>query len=68
MRRSDYQRHLYEAAIEAGCHIRLGARVESMDDEAASVTLANSETIHADLIVIADGQPQPHAYSQLKPH
>lgn len=68
MRRSDYQRHLYEAAIEAGCHIRLGARVETMDDEAASVTLASGETIDADLIVIADGQPQSQTYSQLNTH
>ena len=55
MRRSDYQRHLYDAAVEAGCNIRLGARVMTLDVDLPSVTLEGGETIHCDLIVVADG-------------
>lgn len=55
MRRSDYQRHLYEAAMEAGCNIRLGAKVTSLDVEVPSVTVEGGEIVQADLVVVADG-------------
>lgn len=55
MRRSDYQRHLYEAAIEAGCTLRLGTRVTTIDVDLPSVTLESGEVINTDLIVVADG-------------
>lgn len=56
MRRSDYQRHLYEAAVEAGCHVRLGARVEALNEDVPSVTLTGGESLDAHLIVVADGE------------
>lgn len=55
MRRSDYQRHLYEAAVDAGCKIRLGSRVTSLDVDTPLVTLNGGEIIQADLVVVADG-------------
>ena len=56
MRRSHYQRNLYEAAIEAGVKVRLSARVETMDVDAPSVTLTGGETLNADMVVMADGK------------
>jgi len=56
MRRSHYQRNLYEAALDAGVQVRLSARVETMDVEALSVTLTGGETLSADLVVMADGK------------
>ncbi|MCJ1251681.1 hypothetical protein MMC30_008916 [Trapelia coarctata] len=55
MRRSHYQRNLYEAAVEAGCKVRLGSRVETMDVDTPSVTLTGGETLNADIVVIANG-------------
>lgn len=55
MRRADYQRHLADAAREAGCTLRLGAKVTSLDVDLPSVTLEGRETISTDLVVVADG-------------
>lgn len=55
MRRSDYQRHLYEAAVEAGCKVRLGAKVESLNEDVPSVTLNGGENINTHLVIVADG-------------
>lgn len=56
MRRSHYQGHLHDAMIDAGAKLRLGARVESVDEEGPSVSLADGETISADLVILADGE------------
>lgn len=56
IRRSDYQRHLYNAAVEAGCKVRLGVRVASIDLDLPSVTIDGGEVIEVDLIVAADGR------------
>ncbi|KAG7104851.1 FAD-dependent monooxygenase OpS4 like protein [Verticillium longisporum] len=37
MRRSHYQRHLYDAMIEAGAKLRLNARVETVNEQEPSV-------------------------------
>ena len=55
MGRVDYQRVLYEAAVAAGTEVRFGARVEDVDEDAPAAILAGGETVHADLIVGADG-------------
>lgn len=65
MRRSDYQRHLYEAAVEAGCKVRLGARVESLDEDAPSVTLAGGETIDTHLVIVADGESSIQTFESI---
>lgn len=56
VKRSDYQRALHQAAMAAGCELRLGSRVQSVDENGPTVTLTSGEVIHGDLIVAADGQ------------
>lgn len=56
MRRSHYQKHLYEAMVDAGAKLRLGVRVESVNEDDPSVTLVTGEVITADLVVLADGE------------
>lgn len=56
MKRSGYQVVLHQAALAAGCELRLWSKVEAIDENAASITLANGEEIKGDLIVIADGE------------
>jgi FAD binding domain-containing protein len=64
MRRSHYQGHLHDAMIDAGAKLRLGARVESVDEEGPSVSLADGETISADLVILADGEsPRANSYA-----
>lgn len=53
--RPDYHHLLHQAALENGCDIRVKSRVASVDENAPSVALTNGETIHADIIVGADG-------------
>lgn len=55
VKRADYQAVLHRAALAAGCTIRLGAKATSLDDCTPSLTLANGETLTADLIIAADG-------------
>lgn len=53
--RADYQRCLYEHARKLGVKILLNHYVDTVDTTAPSVKLANGKTLHADLIVGADG-------------
>ncbi|KAF3346965.1 Esterase [Verticillium dahliae VDG2] len=55
MRRSHYQRHLYDAMIEAGAKLRLNARVETVNEQEPSVALLGGEVLTADLVVLSDG-------------
>jgi len=65
MRRSHYQHNLYEAALDAGVQVRLGARVETMDVGVPSVTLAGGETLSVNLVVMADGRCKQRPISSL---
>lgn len=56
VKRSDYQIVLHQAAMAAGCELRLGARVQSVDENGPSVTLTSGEQVHGDMIVVADGK------------
>ncbi|KAG5418672.1 hypothetical protein I9W82_004200 [Candida metapsilosis] len=53
--RADYQRLLYEAALELGIEYKTGCRIKEVDQGTATVTLENGERYSADLIVGADG-------------
>jgi salicylate hydroxylase len=53
--RADYQKILYDAAVEAGVHFSLGCHVESVDDNEATIMLRDGRRLQADLIVGADG-------------
>lgn len=55
LHRVDVQRTLADRARELGVEIRLGARVEDIDFDKATVKLANDEVLQADLLVGADG-------------
>ena len=46
---------LHQAAVEAGCKIRLGSKVIAIDDEAPSVELQNGDVVSGDLIMLTDG-------------
>lgn len=67
MRRSSYQRHLHEAAVEAGVEVRLDARVEGVDERVPNVRLVGGKVLEADLVVLADGKcrirSQPGTFS-----
>lgn len=56
MKRADYQTVLHEAALAAGCEIRLGAKVVAVDEDSPAVTLETGERIDGDLVVVADGE------------
>lgn len=53
--RADYQRILYEEALELGVQVRLSAPVVSIDTEKPSVTISNGTEIVGDVVVGADG-------------
>ncbi|KAG2225383.1 hypothetical protein INT45_010019 [Circinella minor] len=53
--RADYQRLLFDAAIEAGANVILGARVNGVDDSTITVHLENGKVEKFDLIIGADG-------------
>lgn len=53
--RADYQKILLDAAIKSGADVKFDHRIESVDPEATTVTLANGTVLHADLIIGADG-------------
>lgn len=55
LHRVDVQRTLAERAKELGVTIRLGARVDDIDFDDATLTLVGGETIKHDLLVGADG-------------
>ena len=54
--RADYQRILYDAALELGAEVFLSARVVSVDPEKPSVTTAEGTEFKADVVVGADGK------------
>jgi salicylate hydroxylase len=54
--RADYQRLLYDAAIEAGAKIMLATPINFVDPEAPAVVLKDGRRFEADLIVGADGE------------
>ena len=53
--RADYQRILFNKAIELGVKVVLSARVASVDTEAPSVTTTEGQIFKADIVVGADG-------------
>lgn len=55
LHRVDVQRVLADRARELGVDIRLGCRVEDIDFDKATLQLTSGETLHADLLVGADG-------------
>lgn len=55
LHRVDVQRTLAESAKELGVVIRLGARVENIDFDNASILLVGGENVQCDLLVGADG-------------
>ena len=54
--RAHFHDALYRRAVELGVHVKVGSRVENYDLDAPSVSLVNGETLHADLIIAADGK------------
>lgn len=54
--RSDYHQVLVDAATAAGAEIRLGAEVEDLDFNSASIWLSDGTIIHGDVIIGADGR------------
>lgn len=47
---------MMEQARKHGANLRLGVRVESVDENGPAVILKSSESIEADLVVGADGE------------
>jgi salicylate hydroxylase len=56
--RADYQRLLYDAAIDAGVEVKLATHISAVDVESVNITLDSGEQLKADLIVGADGKFQ----------
>jgi salicylate hydroxylase len=52
---SDLVKLLYDVAISRGANIRLGTRAISIDPQNGTIETAAGETVHADVIVGADG-------------
>lgn len=46
---------MHEAALEAGCELRLGQKVVGIKESLPGVQLQNGTIVHGDLVVIADG-------------
>lgn len=61
VKRSDYQEVLHEAALEAGCELRLGQKVAGIDEDAPGVELQSGDVVRGDLVVIADGDIAPNS-------
>jgi salicylate hydroxylase len=53
--RADYQNILYDAAVENGVRVLRGCRVDTVDEQAATVTLTDGQVFKGDLIIGADG-------------
>lgn len=53
--RADYQRILYDAALEQGARVDLSARVAQVDEEKPSVTTVKGRAYEADVVIGADG-------------
>jgi salicylate hydroxylase len=52
---ADYQKILYDAAIELGIRVLLESPVETVDEHGPIVVLKNGQQLSADLVVGADG-------------
>jgi salicylate hydroxylase len=64
--RAHFHEVLHDRAVELGVPVELNWRVVQYDLEAGSLTRKDGSTIHADLIVAADGkQLSPHTDSTL---
>ena len=46
---------MYEVALQVGCQVRLGQKVDSVNENTPSVTIVDGEELKADLIIVADG-------------
>ena len=57
--RADYQRVLYDAAVERGVIVRFDCRVESLNEDEPSVTINGGEVVKGDIIIGADGISPP---------
>jgi len=51
---------LYERALELGINIRLGCKIEEIDQNGPFLKLEGGEVVTADLIVGADGMHTSH--------
>jgi salicylate hydroxylase len=47
---------MYERALELGVEIRLGCKIEEIDQSGPSLKLDGGEVVKADLIIGADGE------------
>ncbi|CZT02276.1 uncharacterized protein RCO7_11034 [Rhynchosporium graminicola] len=56
MHRADYQKVLYDAALEANAHISFGRKVISVDTSEPSLNLQDGSITTADLMIAADGK------------
>ena len=56
MHRADYQRVLYDAAVERGVIVRFDCRTECLDEDEPSVTIKGGEVVRGDIIIGADGR------------
>jgi salicylate hydroxylase len=54
--RGEYQNIMYERALELGVEIRLGCKIEEIDQSGPSLKLDGGEVVKADLIIGADGE------------
>ena len=59
VQRPVYQKVLYDRAIELGVTVRLGCRIEEIDQSVPSLRLVGGEEFRADLIIGADGEFMP---------
>lgn len=55
LHRADYQRILYDAAVQAGATVQFGKKVTDINFNTPSVTLESGMTVPSGLIVAADG-------------
>ncbi|GAN07197.1 salicylate hydroxylase [Mucor ambiguus] len=53
--RADYLQLLYDHSVELGIEVVLGARVDSVDDDAVAVRLSNGSVYTGNMIIGADG-------------
>ena len=53
--RADYQKILYDGALEAGVKVMLGAPISSVDEAGPNILLKDGRSMKADLVVGADG-------------
>lgn len=56
IKRADYQQVLHEAAVEAGCELRLGQKVAGIDEDLPGVEVEGGEIVQGDLVVVGDGK------------